>query len=465
MLKITNSLSKQKEIFQPHKAPQVQMYVCGNTVYDYSHIGHARTYVVFDMVARYLRELGYEVNYVRNITDIDDKIIKRAAENQEPVGALTARFIAAWKEDEARLMNHAPDQEPRATHYIAEMIAIIQQLIDRHYAYLIPGDGVYYEVSRFENYGQLAHQDMEKLRSGARIDILDAKRDPLDFALWKFAEPDEVGWDSPWGYGRPGWHIECSAMSRKTLSPHIDIHGGGIDLIFPHHQNELAQSEASAGAPFVKYWMHSGHVRVNEEKMSKSLNNFFTIREVLEKYHPEVVRYFLLASYYRSPINYSTENLDSAKNALMRFYLALLNLPAISSSHDSGKALPFSQAFYAAMNDDFNTPEALAALFEGVREINRLKQDNQLEKAAIYAAELKRLAGILGLLAQAPEDFLQIGQASIDTEEIERLMAARNQARLEKNWKEADRIRNYLLEKNILIEDHTDGTTTWRQKI
>ncbi|GLU41754.1 cysteine--tRNA ligase [Pseudomonas sp. NBRC 100443] len=456
-LSLYNTLSKAKEPFQPLVGNQVRMYVCGMTVYDFCHIGHARVMVAFDVIARWLRQRGYELTYVRNITDIDDKIIRRAQENGEPFDALTERMIAAMHEDEARLSVLRPDIEPRATGHIAGMHAMIQTLIDKGFAYA-PGNGdVYYRVGKFVGYGKLSRKKIEDLRIGARIEVDESKEDPLDFVLWKAAKPGEPSWESPWGAGRPGWHIECSVMSTCCLGETFDIHGGGPDLVFPHHENEIAQSEAATGKPYAATWMHAGAVRVDGEKMSKSLGNFFTIREVLEKYHPEVVRFLLVSSHYRSPINYSEDNLKEAKGALERFYTALRGLPEVEAS--GGEA--FAERFAAAMDDDFNTPEAVAVLFEMAREVNRLREAD-LQVAAALAAKLRELAGLLGVLQLEPDAFLQAGAAGkVDAAQVEALIQARLEARAAKNWAESDRIRDELTAMGVVLEDGKGGTT-WR---
>jgi cysteinyl-tRNA synthetase len=460
MLKIHNSLTKQKEAFQPMEAGKVRMYVCGMTVYDYCHLGHARVLVVFDVVYRYLREIGYEVSYVRNITDIDDKIINRANENGEPFQDLTERFIQAMHEDSEALGVLPPTEEPRATAHIGEILAMIQELIERGHAYVADNGDVYYAVGTFEGYGKLSGKDPEDLRAGARVEIGEAKRDPLDFALWKAAKPEEPAWDSPWGRGRPGWHIECSAMSTCCLGNHFDIHGGGADLQFPHHENEIAQSEGATGEQFVNYWMHNGFVRINEEKMSKSLGNFFTVREILERYRPEEVRYFILTSHYRSPLNYDDEHLDNARAALTRFYTALRGLPEAEAS--GGES--FHQRFHESMDDDFNTPEALAVLFDLAREINRVRGEDE-QRAAGLAAELRQLGSALGILQDDPEQYLR-GSTSeaggLSDEQIEDLIQQRLDARKAKNWAEADRIRDELQAAGIILEDGAGGTT-WRR--
>ena len=456
-LSIYNTLSKNKEAFKPLVDNQVRMYVCGMTVYDFCHIGHARVMVAFDVIARWFRYRGYELTYVRNITDIDDKIIRRANENGETFQQLTGRMIAAMHEDETRLNVLRPDQEPRASDHIPGMHSMIQTLIDKGYAYA-PGNGdVYYRVGKFEGYGKLSRRRVEDLKIGARIEVDEAKEDPLDFVLWKAAKSGEPSWESPWGAGRPGWHIECSVMSTCCLGDTFDIHGGGPDLVFPHHENEIAQSEAATGKPYAAAWMHAGAVRVDGEKMSKSLGNFFTIREVLEKYHPEVVRYLLVASHYRSAINYSEDNLREAKGALERFYLALKGLPNARPGGDGS----FAERFAAAMDDDFNTPEACAVLFEMVREINRLKETD-LDAAAALAARLRELAETLGILRLEADAFLQAGASGkVDPAQVEALIQARLAARAEKNWAESDRIRDQLVAMGVVLEDGKGGTT-WR---
>lgn len=466
MLQIYNTLTKRKEEFNPIQPGKIGIYVCGITVYDYCHIGHARMFAAFDVIVRYLRASGYDVNYIRNITDIDDKIINRANQNNESFTDITERFINAFHEDLGALNILRADVEPRATAYMSEMIAIIQNLIDKGLAYIGSNGDVYYAVNKFPHYGQLAHQDVEKLRSGSRVAITEAKEDPLDFALWKLAKPGEPHWNSPWGEGRPGWHIECSAMSMKCLGEHFDIHGGGFDLIFPHHQNEIAQSEGATGHTFVNHWMHVGFVTVNKEKMSKSLGNFFTIRDVIKQYPPEVIRYFLISSHYRSPLNYSTELLDSAKSALERLYLTLRSFENTDVKIiQSDIAKDFKNRFNEAMNDDFNTPIAISVLFDMVREINRLRTEN-VQEANVLVIELKNLAGILGILQQSPDEFLKDGTNISESKDFEQqindLIAARNQARTEKNWKLADELRGQLAQLGIIIEDSAAGTT-WRR--
>lgn len=460
MLQVFNSLSKQKEEFRPIEPGRVGMYVCGMTVYDYCHIGHARVLVVFDMIARYLRHSGYQVDYVRNITDIDDKIIQRARDKGEPIEALTDRFIQAMHEDAAALGVLPPDSEPRATGSMDQILDMIQTLVDKGYAYPAANGDVYYDVSRFEGYGRLSGKRLEDLRAGERVAVGEAKDDPLDFVLWKAAKPDEPSWESPWGPGRPGWHIECSAMSTHCLGQHFDIHGGGLDLQFPHHENEIAQSEAATGCHFVNYWLHNGFVQINQEKMSKSLGNFFTLREVLKAYAPEVIRYFILASHYRSPLNYSDQNLDSARAALERFYTALRDVQPAQVS-DGGA---YEARFRQAMDDDFNTAEALAVLFELANHLNKAKAQGDQALVAQLAGQLKYLGGVLGLLQDDAERFLKGDSASgeSDDQAIETLIEQRARAKKEKNWTEADRIRDELQRRGIILEDGPGGTR-WRR--
>lgn len=456
-LTIYNTLTKQKEPLQPLEDNHVRMYVCGMTVYDYCHIGHARVMVAFDVVTRWLRHRGYEVTYVRNITDIDDKIIERANQNNEPFEQLVERMIVAMHEDEAQLNVLRPDQEPRATGHIAGMQQMIQTLIDKDYAYAANNGDVYYRVARFADYGKLSGRNISDLKVGARIEVDEAKDDPLDFVLWKAAKPGEPSWDSPWGPGRPGWHIECSVMSTCSLGDSFDIHGGGPDLVFPHHENEIAQSEAATGQQYAMTWMHAGVVSVDGEKMSKSLGNFFTIRDVLEKYHPEVVRYLLVSSHYRSPINYSEDNLREARSALERFYLTLKGIKTVPAQGGEN----YVERFTKAMDDDFNAPEACAVLFEMAREVNRLKKDAPATAAGL-AARMKELAAVLGILQLAPDAFLQAGaDKRVDAAQVEALIAARIAARENKDWAESDRIRDELTALGIVLEDGKDGTG-WR---
>jgi cysteinyl-tRNA synthetase len=493
MLKIYNTLARDKQEFTPIAPGKVGMYVCGMTVYDYCHLGHARVLVVFDMVYRWLKASGYDVTYVRNITDIDDKIIKRAAENGESIHALTARFIAAMHEDADALGVQHPDHEPRATQYVPEMLEMIDRLEANGLAYRAADGDVNYAVRKFEGYGKLSGKSLEDLRAGERVDVTDTKHDPLDFVLWKHAkeqEADEVKWDSPWGKGRPGWHIECSAMGSKLLGKHFDIHGGGADLQFPHHENEIAQSEGAHQCRFVNYWMHNGFVNVDKEKMSKSLGNFFTIREVLTKYDAEVVRFFILRAHYRSPLNYSDVHLDDARQSLDRLYTALKTVPANGETKVDWSE-PYAQRFKAAMDDDFNSPEAMAVLFDLANELNRTKSVDA-------ARQLKALGGVLGLLQEDPVERSQraritfttddatfsvtgkitrnptgelisdsatvTGSASrsIGPESINHLIEARTTAKHAKNYAEADRIRKELLGAGIVLEDTPQGTT-WRR--
>ncbi|QTR48669.1 cysteine--tRNA ligase [Candidatus Thiothrix anitrata] len=460
MLQIYNSLTRQKEDFIPITPKTVRMYVCGMTVYDYCHLGHARVMVVFDTVYRYLRASNYAVNYVRNITDIDDKIIRRAAENGESIQALTQRFIDAMHEDEDALNVLRPTEEPRATETIDEMLDMINTLMGKGYAYQGKNGDVYYDVSKFEGYGKLSGRKLDELRAGERVAVDEVKDDPLDFVLWKASKPGEPAWESPWGQGRPGWHIECSAMSKTRLGSHFDIHGGGSDLQFPHHENEIAQSEACNGHTYVNYWMHNGFIRVNDEKMSKSLNNFFTIREVLTHYKAAEIRFFILNSHYRSQLNYGTDQLDAARASLSRLYTALRGLPA------SGVAAYtyYETRFNAAMDDDFNTPVAIAMLFELASDINRIRKTQSDAAAAPLGALLQKLGGILGLLQDDPESWFK-GKAAadgLDDAAIEALIQQRLDARKAKQWAESDRIRDELKAQGVILEDSA-GNTTWKR--
>lgn len=456
-MKLYNSLTKQKEEFVPITPGVINIYVCGITVYDYCHIGHARAMLTFDFLTRYWRSRGFKVNYVRNITDIDDKIINRANENSEDYHRLTERFIEAMDADSAQLNILKPDQEPRATCHIAEMLEIIDTLIQKGFAYKADNGDVYYRVREFKEYGKLSHKTLEDLQVGARVEANEGKNDPLDFVLWKAAKPDEPSWDSPWGKGRPGWHIECSAMSTKAFGPTFDIHGGGGDLKFPHHENEIAQSEAATGKVFANYWMHAGLIQTNNEKMSKSLGNFVTIREALKKHSGEIIRFFMLSSHYRSPINYSDETLDAAKAGLERLYTALrdISLQGITSMLSE-----YEHSFNTALDDDYNTPEAMGVLFQLAHEINRSK-DTDIDKAKKLAYTLKSLAAVLGILQQDPEQFLKGNLANVDIPKIERLIAEREKARAEKKWAEADAARNALTAMGISLEDTPKGTV-WR---
>jgi len=483
MLRIHNTLTRSKEIFVPLEPGKVRMYVCGMTVYDFCHIGHARVLVVFDAVQRWLRASGYQLTYVRNITDIDDKIIARARETGQTIGTLTQSFIAAMHEDEHALGVAPPDHEPRATQYVAQMLALIERLEINGYAYRAADGDVNYAVRQFEDYGRLSGKTLDDLRSGERVAVTDAKHDPLDFVLWKSAkegEPLEAKWQSPFGLGRPGWHIECSAMSNALLGDTLDIHGGGADLQFPHHENEIAQSEGALfhqrDGQFVRYWMHNGFVRVDDEKMSKSLGNFFTIKEVLRAFDPEVVRLFILRAHYRSPLNYSDTHLEDARQALLRLYTALsddfvsaqgadgpdFSVAGFGSGVDQ-VAVPFVERFRVAMDDDFNTPEALAVLFDLATELNRT-HERALE------VSLRSLSGVLGLLRKKPADARRSGllgsdaaaAEGLDDAAIEAAIAARALAKKERNWAEADRIRDDLTASNIVLEDSPAGTT-WRR--
>ena len=459
MLKIFNTLTREKEIFKPICENHVGMYVCGVTVYDLCHIGHGRTFVSFDVIARYLRYLGYNLTYVRNITDVDDKIIKRALENKETCDELVNRMVIEMHKDFDALNVLRPDFEPRATHHIPEIIDIVEQLIKRGHAYVADNGDVMFDVESFKEYGKLSRQDLEQLQAGARIEINEIKKNPMDFVLWKMSKPDEPSWPSPWGAGRPGWHIECSAMNGKWLGNHFDIHGGGSDLMFPHHENEIAQSCCAHDGKYVNYWIHSGMIMVNKEKMSKSLGNFFTIRDVLSHYHAETVRYFLLTAHYRSQLNYSEENLNLAQQALERLYTALRGTDK--------NALPFGgenfvASFREAMDDDFNTPNALSVLFEMARELNKLKTEDAT-KANGLAARLCQLGNILGLLESDPETFLQAGSNDVEIIQIEALIKQRNEARAVKDWATADAARNALSAMGIVLEDGANGTT-WRKQ-
>ncbi|MCO5100372.1 MAG: cysteine--tRNA ligase [Burkholderiaceae bacterium] len=465
MLRIYNSLTRSKEVFVPLEPGKVRMYVCGMTVYDWCHVGHARVLVVFDVVQRWLRASGYRVTYVRNITDIDDKIIRRAVENGETIAALTERFIQAMHEDADALGVQRPDHEPRATQFVPQMLGLIDLLEKKQLAYRTDDGDVDFAVRRFPGYGKLSGKSLDDLRAGERVSVADDKRDPLDFVLWKAAkpgEPDEARWESPYGYGRPGWHIECSAMATSLLGRTLDIHGGGADLQFPHHENEIAQSEGALGCTFVRYWMHNGFVRVDDEKMSKSLGNFFTIREVLEKYDAEVLRLFILRAHYRSPLNHSDAHLDDARLALLRLYGAL------GAPHEDDQAPidwsdPWAARFRDAMNDDFNTPVALAVLFDLAAEVNRMR-------ASALERLLRALGATLGLLQRDPAEVRQGGLRgraavrgdTLDDAAIEAQIARRADAKKAKRYAEADRIRDELAAQGVVLEDSASGTT-WRR--
>jgi cysteinyl-tRNA synthetase len=461
-LKIYNTLAREKQLLVPMQAGKVRMYVCGMTVYDYCHLGHARVMVVFDMVQRWLRTSGFEVTYVRNITDIDDKIIKRAVENGETISQLTQRFIEAMDQDAAALGVQKPDHEPRATQYVPQMLALISKLESNSLAYKAADGDVNYSVRDFAQYGKLSGKSLDDLRAGERVELNTGKRDPLDFVLWKAskeAEPEEVKWDSPWGKGRPGWHIECSAMSCELLGEHFDIHGGGEDLQFPHHENEIAQSEGAHQQTFVNYWMHNGFIRVDNEKMSKSLGNFFTIRDVLKKYDAEVVRFFILRAHYRSPLNYSDVHLDDARHALTRLYTALKDVEQDGLPLDMHEA--HAVRFAEAMNDDFNTPVAIAVLFELANEVNKTR-------SAALARQLRGLADLIALLQRAPREFLQAGQSGAEEgtyseANILKQIEARAVAKKARDFALADRIRAELLANGIVLEDRPVGITEWRR--
>ncbi len=466
MLQIFNTLTREKQEFKPIQTGKVSLYVCGVTVYDLCHIGHARTYIAFDNMVRYLRAKGLDVTYVRNITDVDDKIIKRALENNESCDALTQRTIKDMHQDFDALNLLRPDIEPKVTQHMDAVIDMVKTLINKKHAYVASNGDVMFRVNSYENYGKLSKQDLSQLQAGARVEADSSKENPLDFVLWKMAKENEPSWQSPWGAGRPGWHIECSAMNNVVLGDHFDIHGGGSDLTFPHHENEIAQSCCALDTPYVNYWMHSGMVQVDQEKMSKSLGNFFTIREVLEKYDAETVRYFLLSGHYRSQLNYSTDNLEQARAALERLYTSIRYIdvkttPLVLSS-DSDNA--YITRFVDAMDDDFNTPVALSVLFDLAKEINQTKQENS-EKASELANLLIGLGDILGLLQNSPDAFLQGEQdeSSDEVAEIERLIVQRKEARANKDWAKADEARDKLNAMNIVLEDGPNGTT-WRKK-
>ena len=467
-IRIYNSLTRQKETFVPIKNNEVDIYVCGMTVYDYCHLGHARVMVAFDSVIRYLRYRGFKVRYVRNITDIDDKIINRANELGESIQSLTNRFIDYMNEDLEALSIVKPDHEPRATEFIAEIIEMIVKLIERGYAYRADNGDVYYRTRKFENYGQLSGKCLDELLSGARVEPDESKEDPLDFVLWKHSKPDEPKWESPWGDGRPGWHIECSAMSSTLLGDHFDIHGGGMDLLFPHHENEIAQSESVSGQKFVNLWMHNGYLQINAEKMSKSLHNFLTIREVLDTDSDrarigEVLRFVFLSSHYRSPLNYSDDSLGNAKLALRRIYLSLLKAEEKVSDQETETDAALCEAFHRAMDDDFNTPDALAVVFDCVRSLNRAVESDDARQIGVYRNTLVQLTGSLGLIRLTPARFLGVGDSGNDEDGILEMVSQREAARRERAWETADRIRDQLVEMGVEIEDRPDGTTAWRR--
>ncbi|MFC0444393.1 cysteine--tRNA ligase [Pseudidiomarina halophila] len=459
MLTIFDTLRRSKDVFKPITPGEVKLYVCGVTIYDYCHIGHARTYVAFDVVVRYLRAKGYKVTYVRNITDVDDKIIRRANENNEAIAAVTERYTQAMHDDFDALNLLRPDVEPTVTGHMGDIITMIETLIGSGHAYVADDGDVLFDVSSFDNYGRLSKQNLEQLQAGSRVDVAENKSDPLDFVLWKRAKAGEPSWASPWGEGRPGWHIECSAMNKRHLGAHFDIHGGGSDLIFPHHENEVAQSCCANNTDYVNFWMHSGMVQVDAVKMSKSLGNFFTIRDVLAEYDAETVRYFLVSSHYRSQLNYSTDNLDQARAGLERLYTALRDVT--TTEVDAELAKPYVERFEQAMDDDFNVPEALPVLFDLARETHRAESP---ERAAQFAAILKQLGGILGLLQQPPETFLQSGASGTEADNaaVEVLIEKRNSARANKDWAAADAARDELIALGIELEDTPQGTR-WRR--
>ncbi|MDP5148305.1 cysteine--tRNA ligase [Shewanella sp. ULN5] len=459
MLKIYNSISREKQEFKPINPGKIGMYVCGVTIYDLCHIGHGRTFVSFDMIVRYLRYIGYEVNFQRNITDVDDKIIKRANENNESCDALTERLTAEMHKDFDALNMVRPDFEPKATLHMPEIIDMVQRLLDRGHAYVAPDGDVLFSVASYKDYGRLSGQNLDQLQAGARVEVDQGKQNPMDFVLWKMSKPGEPTWESPWGPGRPGWHIECSAMNSKHLGIHFDIHGGGSDLQFPHHENEIAQSCCAHDTPYVNYWMHSGMVMVDREKMSKSLGNFFTIRDVLEHYDPETVRYFLLSGHYRSQLNYSEDNLKQARAALERLYTALKDLDL---TVEAAPANEYIAKFKTAMDDDFNTPEAYSVLFDMVREINRLKLTDMAAASAL-GVSLQQLTSVLGIVSQTPEAFFKGEGSDDEVAEIEALIVERNRARIEKDWPAADVARDRLNELGVVLEDGPTGTT-WRKK-
>ena len=460
MLHIHNSLTKQKELFTSIVPGKVKLYVCGMTVYDFCHVGHARVMVVFDVVTRYLKASGYEVNYIRNITDIDDKIIARANEKNETIQELTERFISEMHKDADALGAERPDAEPKATESISEMLVMIETLISKGLAYTAGNGDVYYDVSEFPNYGKLSGRNINELRAGERVEVNEAKNDPMDFVLWKAAKLGEPAWESPWGMGRPGWHIECSAMSAHCLGEHFDIHGGGLDLQFPHHENEIAQSEGAHGCQSVNYWMHNGFVRIDDEKMSKSLGNFFTVREVLKQYQAEVVRYFILTSQYRSPLNYSDEQLEQAKNSLTKFYSALRGIEADESVTWQNNE-EYGARFKAAMDDDFNTALALSVMADVRQDLNKLLEQGSSGQQGYLAGLLHSFGEVLGLFQQDTEAFFDSDKGD-DVELIKALISARNKARDDKDWGKADQVRDELKARGIILEDAA-GKTIWRR--
>ena len=455
-MRIFNTLSGKKEAFKPIDENSVRMYICGMTVYDDTHIGHARTFLSFDLIVRYLRNIGFKVTYVRNITDVDDKIISRAKElNLDPTD-LVQKYINSMQEDFESLGMINPDLEPRATENINSIISLIETLIDKGHAYEGDSD-VYFSVESFKSYGKLSGRNLEDMLAGARVDIDVDKKNPSDFVLWK-KDTEGIKWDSPWGPGRPGWHIECSAMSIDALGETFDIHGGGSDLKFPHHENEIAQSECVTGKDFAKIWMHTGSLRIDKEKMSKSLGNFVTVKESLENHSPEVLRLFLISSHYRSPLNYSDESIEEAKSSLDRLYNSIEDLEYLSKESVKSE---YSDKFHNAMQDDFNTPSAISVLFEIARQVNSLKKDNEIEEATKLASELYDLSSILGLLQQDPNDYFRDG-INISESQIQSLIDKRNKARAEKDFTLSDKIRDDLLEMGIALEDR-NNETVWRK--
>ncbi len=467
-LRIHNSFTGKKEVFIPIQDNRIHIYVCGMTVYDFCHLGHARVMVGFDAIVRYLRYRGYNVKYVRNITDIDDKIIQRANELGESTQTLTSRYIKFMNDDLDALLIDKPDHEPKATDYIVEIIDLITTLIDQGIAYLANNGDVYYRTRKFQNYGQLSGKKLDQLIAGARVELDDDKEDPLDFVLWKHSKPEEPKWESPWGQGRPGWHIECSAMSMGLLGNHFDIHGGGMDLLFPHHENEIAQSEAATGEKFVNYWLHNGYLQIDAEKMSKSLKNFFTIREILDldsdrERMGEVLRFLFLSSHYRSPLNYSEHSLENSKVGLRRIYVALKKAEQAGVDAGSKYDDEIIERFHSAMDDDFNTPDSVAVIFDCVRKLNRSVKSNDLLTAKILLSTLHKITNAIGLIKLTPARFLGLEDEGEDIDRIRELIAIRETARRQRNWAQADQIRAKLVEKGVEIEDQPNGSTSWHK--
>lgn len=471
-IRVYNTLTKKKEIFEPLQARKVLMYVCGPTVYDSCHIGHARSAVVFDVICRYFRESGYEVTYVRNFTDVDDKIIRRAQELGTDSTTIADKYIAEFYADMDALQVERATIEPKATEHIGPIIGLIETLLTKGIAYEIEGD-VYFSVEAFDGYGKLSGRKLEDMEAGARVDVDKRKKNPFDFALWKTAKPGEPSWESPWGKGRPGWHIECSAMSSKYLGQTFDIHGGGKDLIFPHHENEIAQSEAATGHPFATYWIHNGFVNINQEKMSKSLGNFLLIRDVLKRYHTETIRLFLLSNHYRSPVDFTEKAMDEAGSALDKIYTLLERVEAEVTSADTVTMSTdgYWQRFQEAMDDDFNSALGIGVLFEAVRSLNRLLDESKgklspEKRAAVHdgVSDIKRMGGILGIVAESPSAYFEKKKAQwlaangITPDEVEKMLQERRDARKAKDWSRADQIRDRLAEMHIVIKDRPDGT-------